>query len=136
MNNLDFEGREYQETQLLLESFWFSQKTSLKDVPSIAPQFSSLGGGEIAIRDIESNHRNFVESLARDNLRAYLIKGIGTVIEEVPRKIEKRCFAFSRDEEKCFRNENKVSKKSNGSICPASVNFGPWITKKYDLRNF
>ena len=88
----------------------------------MAPEFSSLvGGGEVDMREKESNQRTFAESLAEDYLRATWNEKIGGVIEEVPCVVERRGCVSSRDEVESFGNENKVREKTNGSVCPASV---------------
>ena len=92
----------------------------------LSPEFLSLGGGEVDMREIESNQRIFAECLAEDNLRANLIEKVGGVIEEVPCIAERRGCVSSSVEEESFRNENKVRGKSNGFVCSASVCSGPW----------
>ena len=88
----------------------------------LSPEFPSLvRGGDIDMREVESIHRFLAECLAQNNLRANLNGEIATVIEEVPCIVEKRGCVSSRDEEESFRNENKVKRKTHGSICPASV---------------
>ena len=93
----------------------------------LSPEFLSLvGGGEVDMREMESNQRTFAESLAEDYLRATWNEGIDTVIEEVPCVVERRGCVSSRDEVDSFRNKNKIREKSIGSVCPASVRSGHW----------
>ena len=93
----------------------------------LSSEFLSLvGGGEVDMREIESNQRTSAESLAEDYLRATWNEEIDTVIEEVPCVVERRGCVSSRDEVKSFRNKNKIREKSNGSVCPASVSSGHW----------
>ena len=68
----------------------------------------------------------FVECPAEDNHSANLNEEIETVIEEVPCIVERKSCVPSRDEKESFRNKNKVSKESNGSLCPARGNCGAW----------
>ena len=127
MSDLYFEGSEDDETELPPEFFGFTQETILKDVHLMVPEFLSLvGGGEVDMREIESNQRTFAECLAEDNLRANLIEKIGGVIEEDPCIAEKRGCVSSSVEEESFRNKNKIREKSNGSVYPASVSSGHW----------
>ena len=92
-----------------------------------SPEFLSLvGGGQVDMREIESNQRTFAESLAEDYLRATWNEEIDAVIEEVPCLVERRGCVSSRDEVKSFRNKNKIREKSNGSVCPATVSSGHW----------
>ena len=92
----------------------------------MAPEFSYVvEGGEIYMRKIESIHRILAESRAEDNLRANLNKEIDTVIQEVSCIVEKRGCVSSREKEESFRNKHKISKESNGSVCPPSINCGP-----------
>ena len=93
----------------------------------LSPEFLSLvGGGEVDMREIESNQRTFAESLAEDHLRATWNEEIVTVIEEVPCVVERRGCVSSGDEVGSFRNKNKIREKSNGSVYPASVSSGHW----------
>ena len=127
MSDLYFEGSEDDETELPPEFFGFTQETILKDVHLMVPEFLSLvGGGEVDMREMESNQRTFAECLAEDNLRANLIEKIGGVIEEVPCVVERRGCVSSRDEVESFRNKNKIREKSNGSVCSAIGSSGPW----------
>ena len=77
------------------------------------------------IREKESIHKIFAERLAADNFKAGFTEEIGTVLVEVPCIVEKRGFISSRDEEESFRNKNKVSRKSNGSVGPTGISSGP-----------
>ena len=130
MSDLVYDGSDDEEVEFhsgQYELVGCTQETSPKDVPVMTPEIPSLvGSGEVYMREIESIHRTFAESLAENNLRAKLIEEISTVIEEVPCIVEKRGCVYSRDEEESFPNENKVSKESNGSDRPASVSSGSW----------
>ena len=122
MSDSGYEGSDDEETELPPEIFGCNQETTLKYVPLMATELSSLAGGdEINMREIESIHRIFVECRNGDNLRANLVEKNTTVIEEVPCIVEKRGCASSRDEEGSAPNKNKVKKKSNGSVCPTVV---------------
>ena len=135
MSDSDYEGSENQETKLPHEFFGCTHKTSLKVVQLLAPDFSSLvEGGAVDMREIESIHRNFAKFLAHDNHRANLIKEIGTLNDKVLCLIERRGFASSRVEEASFRNVNKVKRKINGSVSPASVNCGPWQSADSQIK--
>ena len=93
----------------------------------LSPEFLSLvGGGEVDMKEIESNQRTFAESLAEDYLRATWNEEIDTVIEEVPCVVERKGCASSSVEEETFQNGNKVREKSNGSVCPVSVSSEHW----------
>ena len=93
----------------------------------LSPEFLSLvGGGEVDMREIESNRRTSAESLAEDYPRATWNEEIDTVIEEVPCVVERRGCVTSGDEVESFRNKNKIRERSNGSVYPASVSSGHW----------
>ena len=103
MGNSDYEGGEDEESKLPAEIFECFQETSLKDIPLMAAEISSLvEGDEINTRAIESIHRIFAECLYEDNLRANLNEEIDTVSEEVLCIVEIRGFVTSRDEEESF----------------------------------
>ena len=96
---MDHEGSEDEETELLPEFFGRTQETGLKDVLLMAPEFSSLvGGDEIDLREIESLQRINPECVAEDILRVSLNEEIGTIIE-LPCIVTKRGSVSSRDVE-------------------------------------
>ena len=77
-----------------------TQETNSDCLDLLAPEFSSLvGGGEVDMREIESNQRTFAECLAEDYLRANLNEEMETVIEEVLCVFERSGCVSSRDEE-------------------------------------
>ena len=123
-------GSEHEEVEFRSEQNELAVCTQEKNsdcLDILSPEFLSLvGGGEVDMREKESNQRTFAECLAEDNLRANLNEEIDTVIEEVPCVVERRDCVSSGDEVKSFRNKNKIREKSNGSVYPASVSSGHW----------
>ena len=98
-SDLVCEGSEDEETELPPEFFGYTQETSLKDEPLMAPEFSSIvGRGDFDMREIEFLQRIFAECPAKDNLRANLNEEIGTFIDEVPCIVERRGWVSGRDE--------------------------------------
>ena len=81
MSDSGYEGSENEEIELPLEFFGFTRETSFKDVPLTAPEFlSPVGVSEIDMREIESSHRIFGESLVDGHLKANLIEEIEDVL--------------------------------------------------------
>ena len=112
MSDLNYEGSEDEETELSHEVFGCTQETSLRDVPLMAPELSSLAvGGEVHSREIESIHTIVGECIAGDRIRANLIEAIDNVIEEIPCIVEKQDCVTSTDEEEFSRNEKKLKEK-------------------------
>ena len=69
MRYLYYEGSEDEETELPPEFFGCTQEKNSDCLDLLSPEFLSLvGGGEVDMREIESNQRTSAESLAEDYL--------------------------------------------------------------------